>query len=473
MVTVLIPVAALLFIILCKKLPYIGGNVQWALVITGFLALLLGGVLSPVGWIAAFIDGLDRLAWIIFLSIFGSIYAETQAELGVIDTIMGALKAKFGKHPRALVTCIILVLVLAGSLLGDAIAAGTVVGVLTIGTLAAMGLGGEYICCIIVMGASMGSIMPPISQALALSSSLVGTDPDPVIRIGYLTTGIVILTVCIYVITVFVKRDMKLDKVVEGETDKFAGMTASQIFRSNWRALIPLIVLIVIVVLRTVTIAGVKFDLGPEILRNIKYTNADGVAFDFYTWLSSVTILKGLSNGIVLSLVIVTIIACSFRKIRPVIGQVVTNGMSKVKTTLLIQICAAFMLGSFYAGGQIDQVMLFAEGLNSNALKIGGGAAMVLIGMLTGSQSTAQNVVFSFFGPALVNIGLNPTLAAVAGANLAASGQGLPPADLTTFVVAGIVGGMLGKKVNPLKSMILMIPMCVAFFAIGMIFLYI
>lgn len=117
-------------------------------------------------------------------------------------------------------------------------------------------------------------------------------------------------------------------------------------------------------------------------------------------------------------------------------------------------------------------MQVFAQGLNENILKFGGASAMVLIGMLTGSQSTAQNVVFSFFGPALVNIGLQPTYVAVAGAHLAAAGQGLPPADLTTFVVAGIVGGMMGKKVNPVKSMLYMIPMCILLFTIGMIFLY-
>ena len=172
MITVLVPVAVLLLIVLCKKIPKIGGNVQAALIIAGVLSLLMGRVFTPAAWVAAFIDGLNSLAWIIFLSIFGSIYAETQSRLGVIDTIMGALKAKFGKFPRALVISIILVLVLAGSLLGDAIAAGTVVGVLTVGTLAAMGLSPECICSIIVMGASMGSIMPPITQAMALSSSL-------------------------------------------------------------------------------------------------------------------------------------------------------------------------------------------------------------------------------------------------------------------------------------------------------------
>lgn len=477
MITVLIPVAVLLLVILWKKLPLIGGNVQAALVIAGVLSLLLGGVFSAAEWVHAFIDGLDRLAWIIFLSIFGAIYAETQSRLGVIDTIMGALKAKFGTRPRILVVSIILVLVLAGSLLGDAIAAGTVIGVLTVGTLASMGLSGEVICCLIVMGASMGSIMPPITQSLALSSSLVGTNPDPVLRIGYLTSAIVVVLMCIYVIAVFIKRDMRMDKPVtgtlEGASHKYDGMTASQILRSNWKALIPLIALIVIVVLRTLNIGGATFDLGPTILKNIVHTNSDGATGDFYTWLTSVTILKGLSNGIVLSLLIVTIIACCFKKLRSNLGSVVTSGMSKVKTTVGIQVCAAFMLGAFYAGGQIDTVSEFAMGLNSHVLKFGGAAAMMLIGMLTGSQSTTQNAVFSFFGPALVKTGLNPTYVAVAGANLAAAGQGMPPADLTTFVVAGIVAGMLGKKVDPLKSMILMIPMCLCFFAIGMIFLYI
>lgn len=97
---------------------------------------------------------------------------------------------------------------------------------------------------------------------------------------------------------------------------------------------------------------------------------------------------------------------------------------------------------------------------------------MILLGMLTGSQSTTQNVVFSFFGPALVAFGLNPTYAAVAGAHLASAGQGLPPADLTTFVVVGIVASQFGKKVDPLKSMFYSMPMCICFAAVGMAFLY-
>jgi hypothetical protein len=63
--------------------------------------------------------------------------------------------------------------------------------------------------------------------------------------------------------------------------------------------------------------------------------------------------------------------------------------------------------------------------------------------------------------------------AAVAGAHLAMSGQGLPPADLTTFVVCSLVGGLLYKKVDPVKAMILNLPMCVYFALVGFVFMYV
>ena len=98
---------------------------------------------------------------------------------------------------------------------------------------------------------------------------------------------------------------------------------------------------------------------------------------------------------------------------------------------------------------------------------------MLLMGMLTGSQSTTQNVVFSFFGPSLLAAGLNPVFAAVAGAHLAAGGQGMPPADLTTFVVCGMIGSMYSRKVDPVKAMLYCMPMCISLTIVGMVFLYI
>jgi hypothetical protein len=40
-------------------------------------------------------------------------------------------------------------------------------------------------------------------------------------------------------------------------------------------------------------------------------------------------------------------------------------------------------------------------------------------------------------------------------------------------VVAGLVGGLLGKKVDPVKSMLLNLPMCLYFMFVGFAFLFI
>ncbi|MGE4277354.1 MAG: TRAP transporter large permease subunit [Lawsonibacter sp.] len=473
MLQVIIPMAVLLIIVLNKKIPYIGGNINAALIMTGALTLLMGGIFNPAEWVGAWIDGLNRLAWIMALSITGSIFAVISTRLGTIDTIMGAMAAKFGRRPRMLIFCIMFALLLAGSLLGDAIAAATVIGMLTVSILISMNMPFEKISAIIVMGASMGSIMPPMTQALALSSSLVGTEPDPVINIGYITVFATFLLIAAYCAIFLVKKE----NVPGANTEikiKHVNRTAGEILRENWKSLIPLMFLILIVLLRTVKIPYISCDLGPTILKSIKFLKlGDDNVMSLYDFLSGVTILGGLTNGIVLSIICAIGVAFFFPAIRNHGGEVFREGFEKVHITILLQICCSFMLGCFYTAGSIDKVSQFAQSLDSNVLKIGGAAAMMLLGMLTGSQSTTQNVVFSFFGPALVVSGINPTFAAVAGAHLAAAGQGMPPADLTTFVVCGIISAQVGKKVDPLKSMIYSMPMCIVFLIIGMIFLYI
>ena len=78
MIQVIIPVSLLLLIVLWKKMPYVGGNINAALLTAGALTLLLGGIWNPGEWVAAWVDGLNRLAWIICLSITGAIFAETR-----------------------------------------------------------------------------------------------------------------------------------------------------------------------------------------------------------------------------------------------------------------------------------------------------------------------------------------------------------------------------------------------------------
>ena len=247
------------------------------------------------------------------------------------------------------------------------------------------------------------------------------------------------------------------------------GQTAGQILKNNWITLVPLMVLVVVIFFRTIGVPQIQFDFVPDILGYIKVSEN----LSILDVLKNITILNGVTNGIVLSILFVTIIAFLFPKVRCDWKDTLSTSVKNVKVTVLIHLCAAVMLGSFYAGGQIEAVQEFALGLDTNLLKIGGAMAMVLMGMLTGSQSTSQNVVFSFFGPALVNTGVSKIHSAVAGAHLASAGQGLPPADLTTFAVAGIVGGLLGKKVDPLKSMFYCVPMCLLLAAIGILFLYI
>ncbi len=473
MIRILIPMAVLLIIILAKKIPIIGGKINVALITTGILTLLLSGMFNPSQWVAAWVDGLDRLAWIIALSIVGSIFAEISTRLGTIDTIIGTLTAKFGNYPRILIISILFALTIAGSLLGDAIAAATVIGMLTIGILSSMNLPYERICSIIVMGACIGSIMPPMTQALALSSSLVGAEADSVINIGYITVSIVFVIIAAYCSIFLVKKDNYPGANKDVEI-KYTGQSAGEILKNNWKSLIPMTALIIIVLLRTLDIPYISVDLGPAILDSINvFTHQSGESLSLLGWMSGVTVLKGFTNGIVLSIICAIGIAFFFPAVKHNAKDIFFQGMGKVKNTVILQISCAFMLGSFYTSGAIEEVSVAAQSLDNNVLKIGGVLAMLLIGMLTGSQSTTQNVIFSFFGPALVSTGLNPIFAAVAGANLAAAGQGLPPADLTTFVVVGIVSAQFGKKVDPLKTMIYSVPMSLCFLGVGLLFLFI
>lgn len=472
MLKVVVAIALLLTVTLCKKIPGIGGKINIALLLTGAVTMLLGGFFNPADWVYAFVDGLNRMGWIMALSIAGALFAEISVRIGTMDTIIGAMTAKFSHRPRILVFCILFALLISGSLLGDAIAAATVIGMLTIGILVSMNLSFEKIAAIIVMGAATGSIMPPMTQALALSSTLVNTDPDPVITIGYVTVGCVFVVVAIYSMLFLVKKEN-----VAGANGmvqiKHMDKTAGEILKQNWKSLIPVCFLILVVLLRTVNIPGLSVDLGPTILKSITFLTVGGEVVSLYDWLAGITILNGLTNGIVLSIFCAIAITFFFKEVRQNAGVIFKEGLSKVSTTLILQVCCSFMLGSFYYAGSIDAVSQFTQNLDPNVLKIGGAAAMLLMGMLTGSQSTTQNVVFSFFGPSLLAAGLNPVFAAVAGAHLAAGGQGMPPADLTTFVVCGMIGSMYSRKVDPVKAMLYCMPMCISLTIVGMVFLYI
>ncbi len=466
MAAVLIVIAVLLAIVLIRKIPVIGGNICAGLAIAGFLTLILNGQFNPGTWVVVFIDGLNRLAWIMFLALFGSVFAQINADLGAVDTVIGALNARFHNNPRILVVGIMAVLLLSGSLMGDAVAASTVIGMLTFGILVSMGISLPKVCCLVVMGASIGSIMPPMSQSFALAATLAGADPDSVLNIGYISVAIVFIVCAVYACTFLVKKDNRPGVNPEVEI-RLSDRSAGEILRENWKTLLPVAFLILVVICRSFSFIGI--DLGPLILSNICFS-VGGESTNLYDLFASTTILTGITNGVVMSILCAIIFSLVFKKVRSNFGDIVSRGIKNAMPCVGVQIACAFMIGAFYYCGSIDAVADFCMGLNNSVLRIGAGLCLMVLGALTGSQSTAQNIINTFALPIVTATGTSPVFAALGGAHLAAGGQGLPPADLTTFVVAGLISAQFNKECDPIKSMLYMLPFTLIMCAIGFFF---
>lgn len=457
MITVIVPVLVLIVLIMVKKIPFVGGKVTYALIIAGLLALLMGGVFNPLQWVLAWIDGIDKLAWIMALNIFGSIYAASQTEMKTLDLVLNVARVSLGRSPKGLIVAIILVLGLAGSLLGDSVASATVVGILVIGILSDMQISAAGIGCIIMMGASLGSIMPPITQAVFLASSLAQVDTTPVVNISYITVGIGFVICTIYAVFAFVKIKALPEHLIPNKT-------AGQIMHGNWHLMLPLAVLILLVILQTAAgINLVQMATGP-----------------LMGWLSNITILKGLSNNIVTFLITATLVSLFFKPVRKNLPKVVKNGVVGALPAVKVELGAALLLGAFYAAGQIEAVQAFAASMEAGALKISGGLGILLISALTGSQSTGQNTIFSFLAPALASVGVDPVHAAVASAHIASGGQAFPPVSAPALAISAVVESILvqklGKdagKVDPIRVMVLTLPMSIYFVIVGFLFLFI
>ena len=457
MITVIVPVIVLIVLIMVKKIPFVGGKVTYALIIAGLLALLMGGVFNPLQWVLAWIDGIDKLAWIMALNIFGSIYAASQTEMKTLDLVLNVARVSLGSSPKGLIVAIILVLGLAGSLLGDSVASATVVGILVIGILSDMQISAAGIGCIIMMGASLGSIMPPITQAVFLASSLAQVDTTPVVNISYITVGIGFVICTIYAVFAFVKIKALPEHLIPNKT-------AGQIMHGNWHLMLPLAVLILLVILQTAAgINLVQMATGP-----------------LMGWLSNITILKGLSNNIVTFLITATLVSLFFKPVRKNLPKVVKNGVVGALPAVKVELGAALLLGAFYAAGQIEAVQAFAASMEAGALKVSGGLGILLISALTGSQSTGQNTIFSFLAPALASVGVDPVHAAVASAHIASGGQAFPPVSAPALAISAVVESILvqklGKdagKVDPIRVMVLTLPMSIYFVIVGFLFLFI
>ena len=455
MIKVLIPIAVLLIVIVFKQIPYIGGKVHWALLLSGAAALLAGGIYNPVDWVLAYIDGLDRLSWVILIALVGSIYAETQNAMGTMSTILNTSRAAFGHTPKGLYVAGMVTLILFGSLLGEGLSAACVVGVLLIGPFIDLGLEPEQVSASLVLGGLLGSLCPPMTNGLVLAASLCGADYNTVLKWSFITVPVC----CVIVIALYTFRWIKIKSLPEHLIPQ---ESAGTILKRGAKTLIPMGVLVLIMILA----------YGPW----VSTVNTNVLDY-LWGWLSNlvadIPFLSGFSNTIVLALITVTIIAFFFKSVREYgYGKVIKNGFQHYLPCGAVHLCCALMLGGFYAAGLIDIVSEWATTLNTGVLKIGGAAAMGLMGMITGSQSTVQNVVLSFFGPALVATGMSAESAALAGAHLAMGSQAFPPTDLCTIVVAPLVAGVIGKNCDYVKSMIKSLPGFLILFGSGVLLLF-
>ena len=451
MAKVIIPLIVMIAIIVIKKIPFIGGKVHYALLAAGAVALLVGGIYNPMDWIKAYVDGLNRISWVILIALFGGIYARTQTAMGTMDTVLNASRAAFGRTPKGLYAAGMITLILFGSLLGEGLSAACVAGVLMVGPMRDLGLEPEQISASLVLGGLLGSLCPPMTNGIVLASSLCGADYDTVLKWAFLTVPFC----CVVIIAFYAFRWIKIKSLPEHliPTEK-----AGTILKKGLPTLVPMLTLVAIMILA----------YGPW----NKIVNTNLITY-IWGWLqklvAGIPFVSGLGNMIVLSLVTVTLIAFCSKGVRAYgIGRCIKEGFKDYLPCGAVHACCALMLGGFY-----DIIAEWAVTLNTHLLKLGGAGAIGLMGMISGSQSTSQNVILSFFGPALIATGMSPEAAALAGAHLAMGSQAFPPTDLCTIVVAPLVAGTLGEPCDYVKSMMKSLPGFLFLFGMGILLLFV
>lgn len=99
---------------------------------------------------------------------------------------------------------------------------------------------------------------------------------------------------------------------------------------------------------------------------------------------------------------------------------------------------------------------------------------MAAMGMITGGDSSALNAIFPFFFPALTAIAIPALNVTMAGSLISVAGQALPPSDTLVFMACGMLSGILGvKKIDPMKVMLLGMPISILLIGCGLFYLYV
>lgn len=393
MITVVLPIAVLLSIALIKRLPVIGGNIEVALLSAAALFLLTSGIYNPLTWAYAVYDGLNRFAWILCLLPVAGIYAQTQLRLGAMDGIVRILRCLLGTSRRSLIACTVISLLFAGSMLGVASAATAIVGVLVAGALDEDGMEVEKIAAIIVMAGSLGSLMPPISSSFVQSASIIGANEPETLKLGWIATFVAAVFVMIYSVLAFGHKDK------DNSAELIKRERLGDVICEVWPSLIPVGVLLALVILNN----GFGVDVITMVFGPVLAV------------LSEIPIIKGFARVIVMSLAVAAAVSFFYKRVRMNAKDIFLKGVKNVKGQMIKLACAACLLGAMYAGDQIETIEAFALSLNSTTLILGGAVCLVIPGMLTGADSVSLSTIFSFYGPALVALGLTPAAAAVAG----------------------------------------------------------
>ena len=456
---VLIPIAFLILVSMLKRLPLIGGNLTVAFAGAGLISLWLGGAHDPSAWFAPWLKSMDSIAFIFFIIIFGAIFSALQIESGAMGVVLNILRALWGKTPQGLVLATLVALYFGGSLMGTVAAVGAVIGILIVPAMDEMKINEDLICAIVVTGASMGGMMPPVSNAIILACGLVGIDEHEALLISYGTVGIGLAVIAFFFCKVYIGNKYSLpEHLIPKET-------ACEIFSKNWTKLIPIFVLILIVMLNS--IPSLKFNLPKYLLSLIPYGKAT-----LFAAIAKVPFAGKIVHNIVMAMIaaIVVNILLDFSLVKRV-GAKLKMQMKAIIEPEAVLIATAFFLGAFKIGGQNAAIAAWAKSLDSSLLIFGGAAALLVAGMLTGGQSTAQGMLVPILAPAWTAIGISKLHIALASAHLSMAGQGFPPCDMNTFIIAGLIGAIIGRPVNPLRSMMYSAPYCIYLFIVGIIFL--
>ena len=88
MIKIIVPFAVIIAIMVIKKIPKIGGDVRFALILGALAALLMGGVYNPVEWLQAGFSGLNNVSFIIWLIFFGALFSEVLVHNGGMEAFL-------------------------------------------------------------------------------------------------------------------------------------------------------------------------------------------------------------------------------------------------------------------------------------------------------------------------------------------------------------------------------------------------